>query len=118
MTVADDLKYNLENNIDSKEIIIKKGEVSKTVRGLCSFHNLEISPDGLPVNGTNIHILVAISTLSESFEIYKKEDLVSFKGYEVRFITSAGREIVTKIKSTMPDYMKDTVILICEFKRD
>lgn len=118
MSIASDLRYNLEHGISRKAITVMKGAVSVVVYGECSYHNLEISPDGLPVNGTNIHLLLSITTLSESFSIYKKDDLISFKGYTVTFTTPNGKEVITKVKSTMPDYTKDVVILICEFKRD
>jgi nitrite reductase/ring-hydroxylating ferredoxin subunit len=120
MTVADDLRYNLENGLDRIEFAITKGEVSEVVYGLCSFHNLSFNPEtGLPVNSTNIRILVSIQTLIEKgFDIYKKDDSISLKGYEVKFKTINEREITVKIKDTLPDYNKGTLSLICEFKRD
>jgi len=119
MTVADDLRFNLTKGITRKEITITKGETSVIVRGLCAFHNLSFDPGtGLPVNDTNIRIIVSIEDLIGKFDIYKKDDSISIKGYEAKFKTIGEREITTRIKSTIPNYNKGTLSMICEFKRD
>ena len=117
MSVNSDLRFNLQNGIDKKSITVSKGLTSEVVYGSASYHNLEISPDGLPVNGSNIHVLLSVKTLEETFTIYKKDDLISLKGFTVKFNDDSGRELTTKVKSTMPDYGRGLVILICEFKR-
>ena len=120
MSVADDLRYNLENGLDRKEFTITKGEVSGVVYGLCSFHNLSFNPEtGMPVNASNIRIIISIKRLIEAgFDVYKKDDSISLKGYEIVFKTINDREITVKVESTLPDYEKGTLSLICEFKRD
>lgn len=118
MSIADDLRYNLENGIDSREITVTKNGVSEVVRGLCSYHNLSFDENGMPINDTNIRVLLSMQTLLETFSIYKKDNFVSLKGYEIKFKTINDKEITTKVKTTIPDYNRGTVSLICEFKRD
>ena len=118
MTVADGLRYNLENGIDSREITIEKNGVTESVRGLCSFHNLNFDENGMPINDTNIRMIVSIQTLLEKFDLYKKDDFISMKGFDAKFKTVNDREIITRIKNTIPDYNRGTISLICEFKRN
>jgi hypothetical protein len=117
MSIADDLRYNLENGLDSREITVTKGAVSEVVSGAVAFHNLQFDENGTPIEGTQIRILLSIETLLEKFTIYKKDDLISLKGFELKFKTIADREITVRVKATLPDYNRGTLSLICEFKK-
>lgn len=117
--VANDLRYNLENGLNSKSITITKGEISEVVTGLVVFHNLSFDAEsGAPIEGSIIRAIISIDTALQIFpELYKKDNLISMKGYEVIFNTPDGKEIKTKVKSTFPDYTQGAISLICEFKK-
>ncbi|MDD5689881.1 MAG: hypothetical protein PHQ76_06375 [Caldisericia bacterium] len=117
MSIAGDLKYNLENGLGKQDVTVIKGDVSEVVSGLCIFHNLSFDENGTPVEGSTIRVLLSIQTLLDKFTLYKKDDLISMKGFELRFNTIGDREIITRVKTTLPDYNRGTLSLICEFKK-